>query len=90
MKIKEEYELQSICGDALLIPRDAESIDEKEIIRLDPVSEYLWARVANMENFTTDTLVSLLMQEYDVDEDTAREDCALIAEAWLDMKIVTE
>ncbi len=90
MKIKEKYELQSICGDAMLIPRDVEEIDDRDIITLDPVSEYLWAKVATMESFTTDTLVELLMQEYDVDEATAREDCALIAEAWLEMNIVTE
>ncbi|MBR2606543.1 MAG: PqqD family protein [Bacteroidaceae bacterium] len=90
MKIKEKYELQSICGDAMLIPRDVEEIDDRDIITLDPVSEYLWAKVATMESFTTDTLVELLMQEYDVDEATAREDCALIVEAWLEMNIVTE
>lgn len=90
MKIKEEYELQNICGEAMLIPCDAEKIDEKEIISLDPISEYLWREVATMQSFTTDTLVSMLMQEYDVDEDTAREDCVLIAEAWLEMGIVTE
>ena len=90
MKIKEEYELQRVCGDALLVPRDTDDTEEKEIINLDPVSEYLWEKVATMENFTTETLVELLMQEYDVDEETAREDCALIAEAWLEMEIVSE
>ena len=90
MKIKEEYELQRVCGEALLVPANAEEIDEKEIINLDPVSEYLWEKVATMESFTTETLVELLMQEYDVDEETAREDCALITEAWLEMEIVSE
>lgn len=90
MKIKEEYELQRVCGEALLVPANAEEIDEKEIINLDPVSEYLWEKVATMESFTTETLVELLMQEYDVDEETAREDCALITEAWLEMEIIAE
>ena len=90
MKIKKEYELQSICGDAMLIPRNEEEIDNKEIITLDPVSEYLWTKVATMDSFTTDTLAKLLMQEYDVDEETAREDCALIAETWMEMKIITD
>ena len=90
MKIKEEYELQKVCGEALLIPRDAEEIDNKEIITLDPISEYLWEKVATIENFTTETLVSLLMQEYDVDEDTAREDCTLIVEAWQEMGIISK
>ncbi len=91
MKIeKEKYELQKICGEALLIPRKVEDIDNKAIITLDPVSEYLWEKVSAMESFTTETLVTLLTQEYDVDEDTAREDCALIAEAWHEMGIIEE
>ena len=74
----------------MLIPRNEEEIDNKEIITLDPVSEYLWTKVATMDSFTTDTLAELLMQEYDVDEETAREDCALIAETWMEMKIITD
>ena len=90
MKIKEEYELQRVCGEALLVPANVEEIDEKDIINLDPVSEYLWEKVATMDSFTIETLVELLMQEYEVDEETAREDCALIAEAWLEMEIISE
>ena len=88
MKIKKEYELQRVCDEALLIPADCEEGAERETISLDPVSEYLWEKVATMESFTVETLVTLLMAEYDVDEETAREDCALIAEAWQEMGIV--
>jgi hypothetical protein len=88
MKIKKDYELQRVCDEALLIPIDSEDGAERETISLDPVSEYLWEKVATMESFTVETLVTLLMAEYDVDEETAREDCALIAEAWQEMGIV--
>ncbi len=90
MKTTKEYELQRVCGDALLIPIDCEENLGKETISLDPVSEYLWKKIAVMESFTIETLVSLLMQEYDVDEETAREDCTLIAETWLEMGIASE
>ena len=90
MKIKKEYELQRVCDEALLIPADCEEGAEKETISLDPVSEYLWEKVAAMESFSVDTLVELLMAEYDVDEETAREDCELIAEAWMETGIATE
>ena len=90
MKIKEEYELQRVCGEALLIPADSEEMGDRETISLDPVSEYLWEKVAAMDSFSVETLVQLLMAEYDVDEETAREDCELIAEAWIEMGIVEE
>ena len=38
MKIKEEYELQRVCGEALLIPADSEEMSDRETISLDPVS----------------------------------------------------
>ena len=91
MKIdKDLYELQRACGEVMLIPRDTEDIDNKEIISLDPISEYLWENISDTEDFTIETMVSLLTREYDVDEDTAREDCVLIVEAWQEMGIITE
>ena len=90
MKINKEYELQRVCEEALLVPVDSADGVERETISLDPVSEYLWEKANTMDSFTVETLVALLMAEYEVDEETAREDCALIAEAWQEMGIIEE
>lgn len=85
MKINKGYELQIVCDEVLLTPIDEES--DKRSISLDPLSADLWATVSTAENFTIETLVEALMQQYDVEEGIAREDCEAIARTWIEMGI---
>ena len=87
MKTVKEYELQTVCEEPLLIPIEE---DGKSAISLDEVSAYLWQEADNAGEFTIDTLVGFLLNEYDVDEETAREDCEEIVSTWLEMDIITE
>lgn len=87
MRTTKDYELQTVCGEPLLIPVEE---DGKSIINLDEISAYLWQRAETAEDFTLETLIEFLMEEYEVDEATAREDCAEIVGAWFEMGIVAE
>ena len=87
MKTVKEYELQTVCEEPLLIPIEDEG---KSAISLDEVSAYLWQEADNAGEFTIGTLVGFLLDEYDVDEETAREDCEEIVSTWLEMGIITE
>lgn len=90
MKVKEGFELQNVCNEHLLIPAGIENVDFSKIISLNPTAAYLWENVASMETFTIDTLVELLLQEYEVDEPTAREDSEMIAQRWIETGIAEE
>ena len=87
MRTTKDYELQTVCGEPLLIPVEE---DGKSIINLDETSAYLWQRAEKAGNFTLETLIGFLMDEYEVDETTAREDCTEIVGAWFEMGIVAE
>ena len=74
-------------------PRNAagiENVDFSKIISLNPTAAYLWENVSKMESFDTDTLVELLLKEYEVEEPIAREDSRLIIERWLETGIIEE
>ena len=43
-----------------------------------------------MERFTIDDMVKILLDEYEVEEDIAREDCIIIAERWKEMGLLEE
>ncbi len=85
MKINKGYELQVVCDEALLTPIDEES--GEKTISLDPLSADLWEAMSDMDNFTIETMVESLMQQYDVEEEIALEDCSMIAQAWIEMGI---
>ena len=88
MKIKKGFELQDVCGEYILVPADIEDTESDKAISLDPVAALLWAGVEQMELFTIDNMVEILLSEYEVEEEIAREDCGLIIERWDEMGII--
>lgn len=90
MRVKKGIELQNVCNEHLLIPAGIENVDFSKIISLNPTAAYLWENIAGLDNFNIDTLVELLLKEYEVEEAVAREDCQLIAERWAEIGLIEE
>ena len=90
MKKKSEYELQNVCGDYLLVSTGVENVNLCQIIELNETAAYLWKNLSDTEPFDVDTLVELLMKEYEVEKDIATEDCKMIAERWIEIGIAEE
>ena len=90
MKIKEGFEIQNVCGEYIIVPAGVENVDYSKIISLNETAAYLWESVAAKVSFTIDDLVELLLAEYEVEEEIAREDCELIVERWKEMELVEE
>lgn len=65
-------------------------MDFSRIVSLNPTAAYLWENVAEKENFSIDDMVQLLLNEYEVEENVALEDCKLIAERWAEMGLLEE
>lgn len=85
MKVKKGFELQEVCGEFIIVPAGVENVDFSKIISLNESAADLWKSVAEMEEFSIDDMVRILLEQYEVDEQTAREDCAKIAERWKEM-----
>ena len=88
MKIKKGFQLQNVCGEHIIIPAGEENIDFSHIISLNPTAAYLWEKIAEKVEFTIEDMVQLLLDEYEVEEDVALEDCKLIAERWAEMGLI--
>lgn len=85
MKVKKGLELQEVCGEFIIVPAGIENVDFSKIISLNETAADIWKGVAEMNEFSIDDMVSILMEQYEVDEETAREDCSKIAERWKEM-----
>ena len=90
MKIKNGLELQNVCGEHILVPAGIENVDYSRIISLNPTAAFLWEKINAMEEFTIEDMVSSLLEEYEVEEEIAREDCNLIVERWAEMELIEE
>lgn len=90
MKIKKGLEIQNVCGEHIIVATGIENVDFSQIISLNETAADLWKGVAGMDCFDIDDMVKILLDEYDVEEEVAREDCAIIAERWREMGLLEE
>lgn len=72
MKVKKDFVMREIDGEYLLIPANATALEFNGIITINEVGAFIWKQLPSCE--TEDELVKAILQEYDVDEETARTD----------------
>ena len=88
MKIKDGFEMQSVCGEYIIVPAGSENVDYSKIISLNETAAYLWENIVTKDSFTIDDMTALLLAEYEVEENVAREDCEMIVECWKEMELL--
>ena len=87
MKRKKGFNLRNVCGERIIVAEGRENIDFSKIISMNESSEFLWNAVDG-KDFTTDDLVRLLTDEYEVDEATAQQDAETVVRLWTKAGIV--
>ena len=87
MKINEGFELREMCGEHIVIASGAQNIDFCKVISLNDSAAYLWREVEGKE-FTVETLGTLLLAMYEIDEATALTDAAALVQRWIEAGIV--
>ena len=73
MKINENYVMQNVSDEYLVIPIAEEADRLRGVIRLNESGAFLWDKLAN-GGASEDDLKESLMQEYQVDAVTAEND----------------
>ncbi len=89
MKIKDGFVLRSIGDNHMVVGEGLALIDFNKIISLNSTAAYLWKAVQGKE-FSVDTLKTLLLDEYDVDEATAAADASALARKWAEAGLTEE
>ncbi len=87
MKTKKGFVLRDVCGENIIVAEGIENIDFNSIISLNETAAFIWKSVDGKE-FTVDDMVETLMQEYDVDKETAHKDCVALATKWQEAGII--
>ena len=81
MKIKDGFELKDICGENIIISHGKENINFTKIITLNESAALIWNEVIG-KDFSIEDMVQAIINEYEIDEATARKDCENIASEW--------
>ena len=72
MRIEKEFVLREIAGDYIIIPTGKTALEFNGLITVNEVGVTIWNML--QEEVTFDQLVQGILDEYDVEEDVARED----------------
>ena len=74
MKLKDGFILRSVAGETVVVPT-GDDLDLNMMITLNETGKFLWQKLEQGAEETE--LVAALLEEYDVNEQTAREHVAL-------------
>ena len=83
MKTKKGFVLRNVCGENIIVAEGKENIDFTKIISMNETAAYLWKNVEGKEF----DFMSLLINEYEVDDATANKDAKNIAKQWIEAGI---
>lgn len=72
MKIKEGYLIREIAGCNIVVPVGERVIEFKGIMTLNDTGSFIWRCI--LSDITYDQLLSEILDEYEIDEETARAD----------------
>lgn len=81
MKIKPGFQLRTLCGESIVVAHGLQNIDFSKIIRLNSTAAFLWNKVGN-EEFDAQKLADYLLEEYEVDAETALKDVTKMMNDW--------
>lgn len=89
MRIKEGFKLRSLLGEHIVTGEGPSQVNFNKMVSLNATAAYLWEAVEG-KDFSVEDLKKLLLDEYEVDEQTASEDAAAIAAKWAEIGLTEE
>ena len=75
MKIVKEFVLREIAGEAILVPTGETSQEFNGMINLSATAQFIWENLEKVDSL--DELVDKILEEFEVDEETAKRDSYL-------------
>lgn len=73
MKIKDNFILQEITDDYIVVPVGVDASKLNGVIRLNDTGALLW-KMMTISDITEEVMVQALLKEFEVDEHTAKAD----------------
>ncbi len=95
MRAKKGFNLREVCGEQIIVAEGRENIDFTNIISMNESSAFLWNSIQD-KDFTVEDLAQLLVDNYQIDENTplskevALRDAENVAKTWVEAGIAEE
>ena len=87
MKIKENIKVRKIGKEKILIVNDGKQLDYTRVVNLNDTAAFLLEQTGSNE-FSIESWTNMLLDEYDIDEETAFKDCSSLIEKLIEAGII--
>lgn len=84
MKIKEGFVLRTICGQNVISGEGSANVNYSSLISLNETAAFLFKELQGKE-FTEENAVDLLLDQYEVDRETAEKDVKALFAKWVEI-----
>ena len=88
MKAKKGFKLRPLGDEFILVGEGLEQVNFNKMITMNETAAFLWRQVENGDEFTVETLLKSLTQEYEVSEEQALKDINQTIESWSNIGII--
>lgn len=95
MKAKKGFNIHKICGENIIVAEGKENMDFSNIISMNESSALLWNTIQD-KDFTIDDLASILVDNYQIDDNTplpmeqAIADATAVVKQWREAGILED
>ena len=74
--------MRTLCGQNVVQAVGPKNVNFSKLISLNETAAYLFAKVNGQDEFTPETLRDLLLEEYEVEPETALADAETLCAQW--------
>lgn len=86
MKVNEGFLLKKVADSFVIVPTGANIVDFSAMITINETGALLWNKL--VDGATEDELVETIISEYEIDEETARQDVVEFVNALSEKKVI--
>ena len=87
MKIKDGFVLRTICGQHVISGEGTANVNYSSLISLNDTAAFLFKNLQG-KDFTEETAVDFLLEEYEVDRETAAKDVKALVAKWQEIGLI--
>ena len=87
MKTRKGYTLRSLGKEFVLVAEGLEAVDFSRMVSMNESAAFLWKSVED-KDFEAETLVDLLLEEYDITREVAEKDVATLLQTWKEADMI--
>lgn len=89
MKITEGFKLRTLGNEYIIVGEGLAQVNMNKMISLNRTAAFIWESVEG-KDFTEEDVVDLLLENYNVERETAARDVAALLEKWTEAGLLTK